>query len=70
MPSDDVFTIPKLANLKTLKCPIGSSCGRYHFKSTKSKFSLEKIHLPPAEFEQPETTAPAKPSLHSIGNDW
>ena len=62
-----VMTVNKLPNLKTLKCPLGSTYGsRYHFKSTKSKFTLEKIHLPPAEFEEPA----AKPSLHTVGNDW
>jgi len=73
-----IFTISKLPNLRTLKCPVASSRGRYHFKSTKSKFVLEKIHLPPAEFDQPPPTVidPAatgsspKPSLHQVGNDW
>ena len=66
-----VLTVSKLPNLKTLKCPVASSYGRYHFKSTKSKFSLEKIHLPPAEFEQADSSSAAsKPSLHAIGNDW
>jgi len=70
-----IFTVSKLPNLKTLKCPVASSLGRYHFKSTKSKFVLEKIHLPPAEFDQPPTVIdPAggtpKPSLHQVGNDW
>ena len=60
------FTISKMPNLKTIRCPISSSLGKYHFKSTKSKFILEKIHLPPAEFESQESKA----NVQAIGKDW
>jgi len=64
------FSIAKLPVLRTLKSTMASSYGRYHFKSTKSKFVLEKIHLPPAEFEQPQNSQDKPKSAHAIGSDW
>jgi len=75
------FTVTKLPTLKSLKCAVASSYGKYHFKSTKSKFVLEKIHLPPAEFEmggggggpsqtQKDNKQKSAASVHAIGNDW
>ena len=42
-----VFHILKTPALKCLKSPSLRNHGQYLFKSTKTKFILEKMHLPP-----------------------
>ena len=42
-----VFNITKTPSLKCLKSPSLRNHGQYLFKSTKNKFTLERMHLPP-----------------------
>ena len=42
-----MLTILKTPSLKCLKSPYMRNHGQYLFKSTKSKFVLERLHLPP-----------------------
>ena len=41
------FFIEKTPSLKSLKSPSLRNHGQYLFKSTKAKFNLERLHLPP-----------------------
>jgi hypothetical protein len=42
-----IFHIIKTPSLKSLKSPSLRNHGKYLFKSTRTKFILEKMHLPP-----------------------
>ena len=42
-----IFHIVKTPSLKCLKSPSLRNYGQYLFKSTRTKFILEKMHLPP-----------------------
>ena len=42
-----VFNILKTPSLRSLKSPSLRNHGQYLFKSTKTKFTLERMHLPP-----------------------
>lgn len=57
--------VRKLPILKTLKCPIESAYGKYFFKSTRTRFTLERVHLPP-ELEEQGRTSTAKKDVQ----DW
>ena len=41
------FYILKTPSIKSLKSPSLRNHGQYLFKSTKAKFTLERMHLPP-----------------------
>ena len=39
--------LAKIANLNCLRSPVQQNCGKYLFKSMRTKFVIEKMHLPP-----------------------
>jgi hypothetical protein len=39
--------LAKIANLNCLRSPVQQNVGKYLFKSTRTKFQIEKMHLPP-----------------------
>jgi hypothetical protein len=56
--SDIWQNLLKFANLSCLRSPVQLNCGKYLFKSTRTKFVIEKMHLPPdlgAEEKKPDS---------------